>query len=234
MRVGRLVPCITMAEKIIGVKCFCAISVVISLLLGSGRCFSQGFLNLDFESANVSGYSTGNVPAANAFPDWTAYIGGVAQSSVIYDTIPLDNAEVTLQGTGSSLAPIQGDFTAWLFGASSYAPQQSAGLGQTGEIPVDAEILTFWGYAGSTDVSFDGQTLSLDEIGSTANYNIYSAIVSAFAGETGQLLFTAQPGEIDEIDNIQFTPDPPTPEPGTFALCALGGLCLAWLKKSSA
>lgn len=204
--------------------------LVIALLRQNSE--SQGFINLDFESANVSGYSTGSVPAANAFPGWTAYIGGVAQSSVIYDTIPLDNAEVTLQGTGSSLTPIQGDYTAWLFGSSSYASsQQSAGLGQTGEIPVGTEFLEFLGYAGATDVSFDGQTLTLDEIGSTANYNIYGANVSAFAGETGQLLFTAQPGEIDEIDNIQFTADPPTPEPGTLALCALGGLLFAWRQR---
>jgi hypothetical protein len=205
------------------------IILVVFIQFLSHSAHAQGFINLNFESANVSGFSTGSVPAANAFPGWTAYIAGVQQSSVIYDTIPLDNAAVTLQGTNSdSLMPIQGDFTAWLFGSSSFASQQqSAGLGQTGQIPVNAESLIFWGYAGSTDVSFDNQTLSLLLLGSTANYDIYGANISAFAGETGQLLFTAQPGENDEIDNIQFSPSS-VPEPNSLALCALAGLFLAW------
>ena len=36
---------------------------------------SQGFINLNIESANVSGYSPGFVPATNAFPYWAAYHG---------------------------------------------------------------------------------------------------------------------------------------------------------------
>ncbi len=77
------------------------------------------------------------------------------------------------------------------------------------------------------DVSFNGQTLSLTVLGSTPNYNIYGADISAFAGQTGQLLFTAAPQTIDIIDNIQFS-NLAVPEPTTLALTALGGafLCL--------
>jgi hypothetical protein len=190
---------------------------------------AQGFVNLNFESANVSGFSTGSVPTTNTFPSWTAYIAGVQQSSVIYDTRPLDNAAVTLQGTNSdSLTPIQGNFTAWLLGSSRFASQQqSVGLGQTGQVPVSAESLIFWGYVGSTDVSFAGHTLSLIEIGNTANYNIYGANISSYAGQTGQLLFTVQPGFNDVIDNIQFSSNI-VPEPSTLGLSALGGLFVVW------
>ena len=189
---------------------------------------AQGFINLDFESANVSSFSTGFVPATNAFPGWTAYIGGNQVDEVVYNTSPLDAAEVTLQGTNASspsLRPIQGKFTAVLFGASVFAPQQSAAIGQTGQIPFGVLSLTFWGY--SSDVSFGGQALSLVLLGSTPNYNIYGADVSAFAGQTGQLLFTAQPQTFSIIDNIQFLSSP-VPEPNTFALIALGGLLLGF------
>ena len=82
-----------------------------------------------------------------------------------------------------------------------FAPQQSAAIGQTGQIPTNAMSLKFWGY--STDVSFGGQTLSLVLLGRhTPHYNIYGADISAFAGQTGQLLFTAQPQSLDIIDNI--------------------------------
>ena len=199
------------------------------ILLLKHSAEAQGFVNLNFESANVSGLSSGSVPAANAFPGWTAYIGGVQQSSVIYNTIPLDDAVVTLQGLNSdALTPIQGNYTAWLFGSSSFASQQqSAGLGQTGQITINAESLIFWGYAGLTDVSFAGQTLSLVVIGTTANYDVYGANITGYAGETGQLLFTAQPGFNDVIDNIQFS-TLAVPEPNALGLSALGGLFLAW------
>jgi hypothetical protein len=46
---------------------------ITALLLASMDLgFSQGFVNLDFGGANVSGYSPGNVPASDAMPGWTA------------------------------------------------------------------------------------------------------------------------------------------------------------------
>jgi hypothetical protein len=76
-------------------------------------------------------------------------------------------------------------------------------------------------------VTFNGQTLTLTELGSTAHYNIYSADISAYAGQTGQLLFTALWESSALIDNIQFS-TLATPEPGALSLTALGGLLLAW------
>ena len=192
----------------------------------SGR--AQGFANLDFENPILPLVPVNfQVPTTNAMPGWTAYVGGIQGSQVVYNTRPLDAAEVTFQGTNSdSLAPIQGNYTVELFGASMFAPQQSAAIGQTGQIPLNARSLVFWGY--STDVSFGGQALSLIVIGSTPNYNIYAADISAYAGETGQLLFTAQPQSLDIIDNIQFSSSP-VPEPSVLVFCTAGmaliGLC---------
>ena len=189
----------------------------------------QGFINLNFENP-IQPLTPVNfeVPTTNAMPGWTAYINGSQVNNVIYNTRPLDAAEVTLQGTNSdSLTPIQGNFTVALFGASIYAPQQSAAIGQTGQIPLTAQSLIFWGFAGQNDVSFAGHILSLVELSNTANYNIYGVNISAFAGQTGQLLFTAFPQEGDVIDNIQFS-SLPVPEPSEFALTALGALFLGF------
>ena len=193
---------------------------------------SQSFINLNFEGAviNTNGAPPFSVVASSAILGWTAYIGGIAQTYIVYDTIPLAAAEVTLQGTNTSipsLFPIQGDFTIALFGAAPSAPQQqSAAIGQTGQIPVNALSLIFWGNVGLSDVSFNGQTLAVSLLGSTANYNIYGANISSYAGQTGQLLFASQPGTSDVIDNIQFSTSP-VPEPNIMGLLALGGLFLA-------
>ena len=48
--------------------------------------FSQGFVNLDFESANLSGYSSpaGGVLTSDAIPGWTAYIGSTELTTMIF------------------------------------------------------------------------------------------------------------------------------------------------------
>jgi hypothetical protein len=52
--------------------------------------------------------------------------------------------------------------------------------------------------------------------------------ISAYAGQTGQLLFSVPPQSSGGIlDNIQFS-STPVPEPGTFGLFAMGGALLAW------
>ncbi|HEV2331294.1 MAG TPA: PEP-CTERM sorting domain-containing protein [Verrucomicrobiae bacterium] len=209
-------------------------------------------MNLNFESASLSGLSGGILPTASAFPDWSAYYGPPSDPahsgsllSVFYDTVGLGGAIVALVDSNapSGLAPLplQGNYSAFLEG-SEPAADTTASLGQTGTIPGTAQSLIFWGnISGSLEVSFDGQALSLVDISNAVNYTVYGVNISAFAGQTGQLLFSTPPQESDfqvdtaEIDNIQFSGSP-VPEPGTVALCALGGLALAlrWRKKSSA
>jgi hypothetical protein len=208
--------------------------VYIISIIATPWCFSQGFINLNFENAAIvydsSGQFASSVYASNAVSGWTAYIAGVSQTDIMYNDRTLDNACVSLQGTNSSvLTPIQGYYTMLLLGASAYAQQQSASVGQTGQIPLTALSLIFWGYVGQDDVSFAGQTLSLVILGSTANYNIYGADISAFAGQTGLLLFTASPQEEDVIDNIQFLSSS-VPEPNVISFVALGSALLVWCR----
>lgn len=203
------------------------ILVVLTLLATTRLAQSQGFVNTDFENPVLPLTPVNfQVPTVDAIPGWTAYVGGSQVNQIVYNTRPLDAAEVTLQGLGSTtLTPIEGNYTVELYGSSQFGPQQSAAIGQTGQIPANVSSLIFWGY--SSDVTFAGQSLSLVLLGTTPNYNIYGADVSAFAGQTGQLLFTAQPQSVDIIDNIQFSTSP-VPEPNSFGLFALGGLLVAW------
>jgi hypothetical protein len=105
----------------------------------------------------------------------------------------------------------------------------TASIGQTGTIPNTAQSLTFYlgDLYGNFQVSFNGQPLSFMSISNTLNYTIYGADISSYAGQTGQLLFTA-PLQIDAIlDNIQFS-SLPIPEPAEFALAVLGALLLGF------
>jgi hypothetical protein len=76
-------------------------------------------------------------------------------------------------------------------------------------------------------VAFNGQNLSFQAIGAGANYTVYGADVSAYAGQTGELRFTAPVQNTALLDNIQFS-NLPVPEPGVFALSAFGALFLGW------
>jgi len=173
----------------------------------------------------------GQVPITNALPGWSGYISGSPVDRVLYNGIALDAATISIQSpTSPNFQAVQGSYYVLLQGSSVFAPTASAAIGQTGFIPATAKTLIFWGYAGLDNVSFNGQTLSLIESGTTAHYNIYEADISAFSGQTGPLLFTAPPGYWDTIDNIQFS-SIPVPEPSEIALALMGALALGLLSR---
>jgi hypothetical protein len=217
-------------------KFFCASLTAILLLAGRQAGFSQSFINLDFESADTSELSENSLPASSAFPGWSAYLGPPGNptqiniGTVAYDTTSLGGALVILVDSDAFAPynPIQGNYSALLEG-SEPAAGSTASLGQTGTIPNNAQSLIFWAsLAGSSlDVSFNGHMLPLVAISNAANYAVYGANISAFAGQTGQLLFTAPVNTGSVFDNIQFSTSP-VPEPGELALAALGGLCFVW------
>ena len=98
-------------------------------------------------------------------------------------------------------------------------------VGQSGTIPFDAKTLTFWGDNPAFVVTFSGQVLSYAAIASTTSYSIYAADISAFAGQTGELLFTTPAGPRALLDNIQFS-NILIPEPGILSLVVVGASVL--------
>ena len=191
---------------------------VVLLCLLSTPALAQSFTNLNFESANLTGYSPGSVPAADAVPGWTVYVGGTAQTTVKYNIsygsfgIGLDILDA---GSGTTIR--QGSYQVFLQGGHG---SSLANLGQTGTIPVSAQSLFFWAGPLTEAPSFDGHTLSLTSLGG----GIYGADISAYAGQTGELLFKSDfvPGGGGYfLDDIQFS-DQPIPEPGTLGLLLVG------------
>jgi hypothetical protein len=195
---------------------------------------AQGFVNLDFENADLSAYGAGSVPVANAIPGWTAYLGGTSLTNINYtamESIKLNGFEVDIMGTAVGATSIQGNYFIYLQGSL----QDPAAIGQTGTIPITAQSLVIWGMLGNVfafPLSFNGNILHFNQMGQTANYGIYSADISAFAGQTGQLLFTSigyPGGSGDAIDNIQFS-SLPVPEPASRFLLFLGGGVLFYVR----
>src|ERR1700733_3410142 len=87
--------------------------------------YTQGFTNLNFESANVSGYSpdSEDVPITKALPGWSAYISNSSatntETQVWYDGISLASALISVVDTNvpfSYFDPLQGRYSVDLFG----------------------------------------------------------------------------------------------------------------------
>ena len=195
----------------------------------------QNFVNLDFEDSIITSsqpfYGGFNIGMANV-PGWTQnngwgdanYPGG---ASLIYNNQTLDSPNVSIWDTTYPRPAIEGNYSIFLYGGSAaYAqayPELATGASifQTGQIPPNAKSISYWG--DGLQATFNGQLLSFIDIGDAANHIIWSADISAYAGQTGELVFTApwQSGGI--LDNIQFSTQP-VPEPSVFAILALSGL----------
>ena len=208
------------------------ISFAIVLLFSKQSAFSQGFVNLDFESAHIVPITGSpnypyDIETSYAVPGWTVLIGGNSVSQITYNDPALGSTFVTLWATNG--AQISGNYSVLLQGGLTAS---SASISQTGLVPIAAESLLFEAQqtgAGTLRVSLGGQNLSFIPVFGGPNYTFYGADISAFAGQTEQLIFSAL--EVStyannwNIDNIQFSSSS-IPEPSVFGLLALGGLFL--------
>jgi hypothetical protein len=208
------------------------IAILSLLLTGLQLGFSQGFVNLNFENTTITTiHNPGGDSYTATIPGWTVntfnYVNG-DPNSIPYNDIALDSPAVNLEGTNSpipSVRAIQGKYSIFLQGGDNAGSTTGASIGQTGQIPVTAQSITYWG--SSLQVAFNGLPLIFNAIGSTPNYTIWGADISAFAGQTGQLLFTTPWLNSGMLDNIQFSTTA-VPEPSAVALTALGALLLGF------
>jgi hypothetical protein len=182
---------------------------------------------MDFENPVLPLMPIGGLlQVADAVPGWT-----VSPGVVYYNTVSIGGAIIALEDTnapGGVPHPIQGNYSVLLEG-SIPAAATSASIGQTGTIPDTMQSLTFYlGNAfGTLQVSFNGHNIPYNAIGNGANYTIYGADISGYAGQTGQLLFTAPVNNAGLLDYIQFS-STAIPEPSSLALGTLGALLLGF------
>jgi hypothetical protein len=203
---------------------------------------AQEFVNLDFESANVSGYppNSMDVPVTSALPGWSAYginsSGTNALAQVGYDFISLGSAGTSvIDSSAPSFLPLQGEYSAFLFG--SLVPSfvgDTAVISQTGLVPNGTMSLLMDVYAfDNFEVTLGGQTINMIPLQTFSNYTLYGGDISSFAGHNETLSLIAPPtGEPNgvEFDSIVFSPSS-VPEPGEFVLVTLGALLLGFLRK---
>ena len=133
----------------------------------------------------------------------------------------------TLNNVG--VQPFQGNYSPYLFGGNDgFGRPTSMTISQTGLVPYGAVsiLMDVYAWNGFT-VSLWGQTI-ITTAGSWSGE--VSADISAFAGRTAQLSITVPStpsGNINPngllVDDIRFET---IPEPGVFALSALGALLL--------
>jgi len=209
-------------------------AIFLALSIGARVGVSQGFINLDFESATIMTiHNPGGDTYTAMVPGWSVntpnYVNG-DPNSIPYNDIALDSAAVNLEGTNSPYEPaIQGMYSIFLQGGTMFAPTTNgASIWQTAQIPATARSIIYWGNA--LQVSFAGQMLSFGAIGSGSNYTIYGADISAFAGQTGELLFREPWESSGFLDNIQFSSSS-IPEPSALGLVALGSLLFGFRRR---
>jgi hypothetical protein len=213
--------------------------VTLSIVLSTQ---AQGtFQNLNFEQANPSPNAPGLVTSASALPDWAVSVGGIPQTQINYNDPSTGAPAVTLISTsypfGGGLAPIDGTYSVLLQGSGV---PSAPSISQTGRIPTLTQSLFFEAEpeqgnpAGPLEVMIGSQIVPFTAVGTGPNYTLYNANISAWAGDTEQLTFSA-PEYVSQnnwlIDDISFSN---VPEPSVVALNAMGGLLFGarkWLAR---
>jgi hypothetical protein len=218
------------------------------LALGASTlCGQSNFQDLNFESVTVVPVPDpyGRVSLSAAMPGWLGFSGTTPLDRVNYNSQFLDSTGIAILNANTFWGgPIQG-YTALLQAGADLCCadlniRADVGLAQTGTIPADSHSIQFAGRMGFTDLnsrftaSFGGQPLALVQTGTMADYGLYGADVSAFAGQTGELRFMVSAGTSGTgmrnifLDSIQFSPMP-VPEPGALAVLAPGAaVFLLW------
>lgn len=225
---------------------FKAPALTIAILLHSLLSgFAQGtFQNLNFESPIAPLVPLGSpatVPFTNAFPGWVGFVGTNQPTRVRIDGNNLDAATLALirsNVTSAYYAPlIEGNYTAVLQGQRDPNDIPSGSLvpvtlAQSGFVPADSQSLLFNAYTAGTAfaVSLGGVNIPVFSLATFPTYTLYGGSISAFAGSTAELRFTAFPNNyldstVFALDSIQFS-NQPIPEPSTIALFGLGALLL--------
>jgi hypothetical protein len=220
----------------------CATHGAIAGLLLAISSSGQGtFQNLNFEFP-IGPLVGDTAPFASAFPSWVGYVGTNQATTVRIYGINLDNATLALISSNivsPRIVPlIEGQYTAVLEVGRDPAESPhpvtpvSVSLGQSGFIPVDSLSVRFLAYTVGTpfSVTCGDVNIPVVELQTFPGYKLYGGDISAFAGSTTELKFTAYPDNypasaVLALDSIQFS-DKPIPEPSVISLFSFATLII--------
>jgi hypothetical protein len=205
------------------------------------------FVNLNFEDANLTpvpaGQYGGPVSSLDAIPGWTGFLGTTQVSQVLQNNLTLGNASIDILSPNwnnfNGISTIEGQYTVILqagFDPFGSGHDVGASISQSDLVPANAQSLQFKASANNFSVSFGGQNLSLVTLGTGANYTLYGADISSFAGLSGALTIatSAQTDSGGRFDSFLFSPSP-VPEPSGMTLIGLGSAVLGfnrWRRRS--
>jgi hypothetical protein len=225
----------------------CAFTVIFTVL--AQATFAQGtFQNLNFEAAVVSPAPPGYTPigaqnpisAVDALPGWAVYEDDTLCTAV-WGMPGLDITYVSLDyGQAFGRSSIQGAYSVGLSGwnlAPGYFT--SVSISQTGLIPDGTQSIqfllenySFLGDSGNLIVTLNGTRIPISVVSTSGYVMTMTGDVSAFAGTTAELKFTAPSVSEYGLDSIMFSPQA-VPEPSMFSLFGLGLLALGWHRRRS-
>ena len=213
------------------------------LLWALGAAGQGNFQNLDFENTTLtsflvnplSGYYITNatMPGWNWSPHST-FGNGDPNTTVSLNNMALDAPAVTLHNAGSFRPAIQGNYSVLLQSASYvggiyiYGTNGGGSIFQTGLIPPSSQALLYSG-GSSIQVWFNGQQLPSFALRNEANYTVWGVDVSPYAGQSGELRFSAIWPSANMLDDIRFSTTA-VPEPSVLGLCGVFALCLFALR----
>src|SRR6266487_4335240 len=130
-------------------KCKIVLSAVVLSCLTVGDSGAQGtFQNLNFESASlvpIPGDPYGRVQFGSAFTSWTGFVGGIQESSALYNNLFLDSSGISIIDSSFPYPATQGNYAAVLQAGNRLFTTDPAdtALAQTGLVPLGTESLQF-------------------------------------------------------------------------------------------
>lgn len=209
--------------------------IALSIMAGQALFAQATFQNLGFEDVqNIPVFDPRGhpwlMPASDALPGWTCYVGTNPVSQASYNDVALDSAWVGVLSNTSSFAPlglVVGQYCASLqYGVTESFPSftyGTASIAQLGQVPSGDHSILFRGTVPFV-VTFDDAVIPLSVLSNEGDFYVYGGDVSQYAGKTGELKITTY-SHFSYIDDIQFSSQP-VPEPAVGGLIVLSlGLC---------
>jgi hypothetical protein len=212
--------------------------VTVTAVFGGFNVNSQtAFANLDFEAAMLPVLPPGQggeILVLEGIPGWSAYIGIEARDNMLHNTRTLGAPGISIFGPDWPVSQIlQGNYTVFLAGSVTF-PMSTPAIGQNALIPSGMQSIQFFANFTSLEVTVDGQVIPFVPLAEGANYTVYGADISMFAGQIHDVRFSCpqiRSGFRDGalLDAISFSAQP-VPEPSTVALIGIGGLALGFIR----